>query len=503
MAKPQAHKRNDGAPEVSKFPEGWILSRLAQLATDVQPGFACGRHTDSVSGVPHLRPMNVTRAGKIDLRTLIYVPKKEVSRDERWLRQGDVVFNNTNSPELVGKTACYNLPEPRAFSNHMTRIRCDARAVDSRFCGMALHEKWLRGHFESICNNHVSQASVGRKALFETIIPLPPLAEQKRIVAKVEALLARVDAVRERLAKVVSILKRFRRSVLAGACSGRLTADWREQHIEPVEPVLEAIDQRKGNRPRCVDSIDTIDWAIPGSWRWTTLGEIAEIVGGITKGQKRRGNEKLRSVPYLRVANVQRGFLDLAEIKHIESTEEEIAALRLVSGDVLFTEGGDRDKLGRGWVWSGEIRECIHQNHIFRARLYCDLIQGQFVSWFANLVGQDYFIGEGKQTVNLASINIRKLRALPVPILPAGEQKEVVRRVQRLLNLADAIEKRVAAGTARAEELTQSILAKAFRGELVPTEAELARREGREYESASALVAGLSAATAAEHLGQA
>jgi type I restriction enzyme S subunit len=188
---------------------------------------------------------------------------------------------------------------------------------------------------------------------------------------------------------------------------------------------------------------------------------------------------------------VQRGFLDLTEIKHIEATEQEIADLQLLPGDVLFTEGGDRDKLGRGWIWNGEIPRCIHQNHIFRARLRSDLIQGKFVSWFANLVGQNYFIGEGKQTVNLASINMRKLRALPVPVVPSGEQREMVRRVEALFKLANSIERRVAAATARAEKLTQSILAKAFRGELVPTEAKLARREGRPYEQGSELIARL------------
>jgi type I restriction enzyme S subunit len=160
----------------------------------------------------------------------------------------------------------------------------------------------------------------------------------------------------------------------------------------------------------------------------------------------------------------------------------------LLPGDVLFTEGGDRDKLGRGWVWNGEILECIHQNHIFRARLKSDDIQGKLVSWFANLVGQTYFIDEGKQTVNLASINVRKLRAFPIPILSKDEQVQIVRRVDALFRLVSTIEQRVSAAALRADKLTQSILAKAFRGELVPTEAELARREGREYEPASVLL---------------
>ncbi len=89
-------------------------------------------------------------------------------------------------------------------------------------------------------------------------------------------------------------------------------------------------------------------------------------------------------LPYLRVANVQRGYLDLSEMKEIEATEDEIADLQLREGDVLFNEGGDRDKLGRGWVWRGELPECIHQNHVFRARLHAGVADPKFVSWYGN-----------------------------------------------------------------------------------------------------------------------
>jgi type I restriction enzyme S subunit len=88
----------------------------------------------------------------------------------------------------------------------------------------------------------------------------------------------------------------------------------------------------------------------------------------------------------------------------------------LVSGDILFTEGGDRDKLGRGWIWHGEVSECIHQNHVFRARLYSALIEPKFVSWWGNSFGQTHFLREGKQTTNLASINLSKLSEFPIPI---------------------------------------------------------------------------------------
>jgi restriction endonuclease S subunit len=126
------------------------------------------------------------------------------------------------------------------------------------------------------------------------------------------------------------------------------------------------------------------------------------------------------------VENVQRGYLNLEEVKLIEATETEIEDLRLRVGDVLFNEGGDRDKLGRGWVWQGALPECIHQNHVFRARWRAPDVQPKFVSWYGNSEGARYFNDQGKQTTNLASINLTKLSEFPVPLPPAGEQSRIV-----------------------------------------------------------------------------
>jgi type I restriction enzyme, S subunit len=227
---------------------------------------------------------------------------------------------------------------------------------------------------------------------------------------------------------------------------------------------------------------------VPEGWTWASLDELTLFAGGITKGQKRAAGTQTRRIPYLRVANVQRGRLDLAEVKEIEATEEEIRELRLQPGDILLNEGGDIDKLGRGWIWNGEIEDCIHQNHVFRARPASELIDSRFVSYYANSIGQEFFFEAGAQTVNLASVSMTKVKSLPVPVPSIAEQQEIVRRVSGLLTFADAIERRVSAAIARADRLMHSILRKAVRGELVPTEAELARTEGRNYEATSALL---------------
>jgi type I restriction enzyme S subunit len=176
----------------------------------------------------------------------------------------------------------------------------------------------------------------------------------------------------------------------------------------------------------------------------------------------------MREVTYLRVANVQRGYLDLAELKTISATESDIAQLRLVEGDILFTEGGDRDKLGRGWIWSGEVEECIHQNHIFRARLYRQDFQPELFSHAGNSYGQLWFQRNGKQSVNLASISLGVLRQFPVPVIPTNEQVAIIEAVQEKLSQIDAMEAEVDRGLVRGTRLHQATLKAAFAGTLVP-----------------------------------
>ena len=205
---------------------------------------------------------------------------------------------------------------------------------------------------------------------------------------------------------------------------------------------------------------------LPYGWCWTTLETVANIVGGITKDQKRPHLSGMREVPYLRVANVQRGFLDLTEIKMILAEKDEIQALRLQPGDILFTEGGDRDKLGRGWVWNGEIEECIHQNHIFRARPCVCLVDPKFISYHGNYFGQKWFVRTGKQTTNLASINKGVLSRFPVPVAPRNEQSRIVAKIEELFSDLDAGVAALTRAKAKLKRYRAAVLKAAVEGKL-------------------------------------
>ena len=149
--------------------------------------------------------------------------------------------------------------------------------------------------------------------------------------------------------------------------------------------------------------------------------------------------------------------------------QDALEDLRLAKWDVLFNEGGDRDKLGRGWIWENQIDPCITQNHVFKASpLIKSEYHSKFISHWGNSFGKDYFEKGGKQTTNLASINKTVLSNFPVPLLPFNEQEKIIEMLDDTMSQIDVMETELENGIHRAEILRQSILKKAFSGQLVP-----------------------------------
>jgi type I restriction enzyme S subunit len=177
--------------------------------------------------------------------------------------------------------------------------------------------------------------------------------------------------------------------------------------------------------------------APPVGWKKTALDHVAEVQTGIAKGKPINGAAV--TVPYLRVANVQDGHVDLSVMKEISLKPSEVDRYSLRKGDVLFTEGGDFDKLGRGTVWNGEIEPCLHQNHVFAVRPKPDRLLPEFLAFqAASQYGRRYFQLSSKQSTNLASINSSQLKQFPVLLPPIPEQRKIA---EILRTWDEAIEK--------------------------------------------------------------
>jgi type I restriction enzyme S subunit len=258
-----------------------------------------------------------------------------------------------------------------------------------------------------------------------TEVPLPPLTEQRRIVARIEELAALIEE-----ARALRVKTRGEAKALIGSVKNKV-----------------------------------FDEKFRSMWPGVALGEIAEIVSGVTLGRKLNGATIL--LPYLRVANVQDGYLDLREVKEVEIYESEKEKWLLRPGDILLTEGGDWDKLGRGTVWHGEIPHCIHQNHIFRLRVDPNEFDPEYLSHLiSSSYGKTYFQAASKQTTNLATINRRQLNAFTVFHPALSEQRRIIAYLDGLQAQVDELTAAQEAAQAELEALLPAVLDKAFRGEL-------------------------------------
>lgn len=260
------------------------------------------------------------------------------------------------------------------------------------------------------------------KAVVERIqIPLPPLPEQQRIAA----ILDQVDALRRLHNRALTCLADLEHSLFQNVFGEVVenTSQWPDRFV---------------------------------------LGDVADVASGITKGRK-VNSQPVREVPYLAVSNVQDGHVRLDIVKTIEATAAEIARYRLLPGDLVLTEGGDPDKLGRGGIWHGEIEECIHQNHVFRVRITDAAVRPLFLSrLIGSQRGKRYFLRSAKQTTGIASINMTQLKNFPLLLPPISIQMKYEEEMEKL----GQQKRRLESALATTEALFASLQHRAFRGEL-------------------------------------
>ena len=276
-------------------------------------------------------------------------------------------------------------------------------------------------------------------------------------MAKLETLLGKVDASQQRLAKIPVLLKRFRQSVLAAACSGRLTADWREyatpQDLIPPEPA---------NPDEITEVEETVE--APEAWRWLPLQVLCDPERSICYGVIKLGVEVPEGIPCLRTSDVKPLLIDTAGVKRISpAISDEYKRTLLRGGEVLVNVRGT---LGGVAVVPDSLRRWNISREV--AVVPTKGVVPQFIAfWIASVRCQNWLSGVAKG-VAYTGINIADLKLLPVALPSLPEQHEIVRRVEGLFALADQLEERLAKARGQVEKLTPSLLARAFAGQLVP-----------------------------------
>lgn len=346
------------------------MTKLIEIA-QLSPKFdkSLSKSTSVVSFVPMASVSEVTGSiASEEEREL-----KAVIKGYTYFQNDDILVAKITPCFENGKIALASIENDHAFgSTEFHVIRVDKNKADSRYLFHFLRQQKIRTEGEKRMTGSGGQRRVPKNYLEDLDIPLPPLPEQRRIAA----MLDKAETLRSKRHEAIAKLEQLLQSVFL------------EMFGDPVTN--------------------------PKKWpELLQLGEVADICSGITKGRKT--NAKTSCTPYLAVANVQDRYLKLDLVKTIEATNDEVERYRLLQDDLLLTEGGDPDKLGRGSLWSNEIENCIHQNHVFRVRLTNKEINPIYLNWLiGSQRGKRYFFSVAKQTTGIASINLGQLKRFPL-----------------------------------------------------------------------------------------
>jgi len=422
---------------VSELPEGWVACSLS----------------DCVDVLDNLRvPVNSDERSQRQGKIPYYGATGQVGWIDDYLFDEELLLIGEDGAPFLDKSKpiAYIINGKSWVNNHAHVLRAKVSVTSNAYL------KHFLNHFDfHEYVNGTTRLKLTQGAMNKIPVLLPPLAEQRRIVAKLETLLGKVGACQQRLAKIPAILKRFRQGVLAAACSGGLTVDWRENH-------------------ECTE------------WETKTLGEL------VTDPKNGYSAKPVgRKTPY-RVLTLTATTSGRFNPEHFKYFDEHIPAdspLWLRPGDILVQRGNTIEYVGVSAIYDGAPNQFVYPDLMIKFRAE-DAIITKFLymmlSWGRT---RNYFRENATGTAgNMPKINQKVLAAAPIDVPSKPEQQEIVHRVEALFKLADQLEARYQKAKAQVDKLQQSILAKAFRGELTPTEAELARREGRDYEPASALL---------------
>ena len=374
----------------TKIPKGW---RQVQLGDVVEVNRALWNPAGG-SQIMYLDLTAVIAPGVLSAPKEI-AASDAPSRARRQIHSGDILVS-TVRPNLRGFARVRKAPDNLVASTGFA-VLAPKTDVDGSFI---YHHVMTQPFAAELENATTGQAypAVRPVDVASYELPLPPLREQRAIAAVLDA----IDDAIERTDAVIAATEQLRDSLLDELLTRGLPG-WHSEW--------------KG-----VPGLGMI----PVDWEAVRLGEVAEVQTGRAVNRKVPTRHAV-NVPYLSVANVKDGYLDLRTVKKMQVDQSEVDRYSLRAGDVLFTEGGDADKLGRGTVWQGEIPFCLHQNHIFAVRPDLRFLRAEFLSFYATSgFGKRYFLGAAKQTTNLASMNSTQLKQMPLPLPTIQEQDQLV-----------------------------------------------------------------------------
>ena len=432
---------------MTALPNGWAKARLRDLGDPIKGSLQPSEHEtfelysvpSFADGSPEVLPGAAIGSHKRPVQPHDLLVCKINPRINRvWVVGAKTAHEQLASPEWL----VLRSPVPAIAS----MLRYQLSAPEFR--------RWIERGVHGVTGSHTRAKD---DHILDFVARVPPLAEQERIVAAIEEAFSKLDAGEAGLRTVRQLLKRMRDSILTAAVTGRLVPQ--DPTDTPAPKLLADLE---------TESIEPPDGeTTPDGWAWALLGSVTAIGGGIQKQPKRKPVRN--SLPFLRVANVGRGRLDLSEVHEIEVFDGELDRYGLLDGDLLVVEGnGSPDQIGRSALWRAEIDPCVHQNHLIRVRPSAALMPSYLELYWNSPSAAQRVQAVASSTSGLHTLSTGKLKSLPVAIAPPEEQARIVAEVERQMSFVEACEHAVNAGLARSAALRRSVLKAAFEGRLVP-----------------------------------
>lgn len=405
--------------------------------------------------------------------------------DEPLFNQELVLLGEDGAPFLDrSKPKAYTVSGPCWVNNHAHVLVPKPELMDQRFLKYCLDSVDYRGHVSG-----TTRLKLNQTRMRQLPVVLPPLEQQRRVVSALDAHWSRLESAVGSLGSAQKRLRRLRRATLEAAVRGQLITE--QASDEPAGMLLKRIlhDRRlaweceehekaeaegkqltgSSSRTRYHEPAPAPTQelpSLPAGWEWATLDAVADVQSGIQK-QPRRAPAK-NKYPFLRVANVARGKLDLQDVHEVELFEGELSRYELQPGDLLIVEGnGSPEQIGRCALWHGTIEHCVHQNHLIRARPVQGLLGEYLALYWNSPQGSRKVRAEAQTTSGLYTLSTSKVKRIPVPLPPTEEQSRIVAEVERRMSFIDAAEREVAAQLDQAKLLRRSLLHAAFSGRLV------------------------------------
>jgi len=443
--------------------EGWVWTRLGEVCLDPQYGW-----TTSAIGEGTLRLLRTTdiTSGHIDWSSVPFCKKEPPEKEKYLLNEGDIVISRAGS---IGHSNLIKDPKEAIFASYLIRFK---PLVEEHYLAFFLKSPF---YWEAISEKSLGIAvpNVNATKLKQIFVPLPPLPEQHRIVAKIEELFTKLDAGIEELTKVKAQLKRYRQSVLKYAFEGKLTEEWRAKHkneLEPASVLLDRIkEERKKNANGKYKELPTVDTSelpeLPEGWVWTRLGAVAEINPRFN-GKDITDDVEITFLP-MRCIEELTGHTDLSFTRRVSEVKKGYTPFK--DDDLLFakiTPCMENGKVAIVYGLKNGIGFGSTEFHVIR--LYESLPRKLF---FFFLIREELRKDAQRNMTGSAGqlrVPVNYIRQILIPFPPLPEQHKIVEKIERRFSVADAVEKVVDQNLKQAERLRQSILKQAFEGKLVP-----------------------------------